>query len=429
MQKIAQRRGILNKLREMTNVSGVAAEKFFNPQFQEVMENLRQVDDNIRSIVSGQSIDSGDPGKDPTSLKKLIQSAKSNLNRREYMTAVAELGRFHKKLFDMITEIGNLHSKVDEVHHQFLFQDLGDEHKQELESLKSRWASERQTSLRKEANIMDFFHNIGTARGRALGFYEKRYPKQVGKLKKDTAVLLSRSEGILGNILSSLKEMANARATRNVDTYMRAAEKLKKNYEVYDKSFQTYYTDNVKGFLEKIELRSPTQKVEEKNLGDQEVPAEEGPVGVRNPDAAPGESNIPFSLVPQTVVTPPGGPTGQGIGPTEYAPASGEQDDTTPIPGAPRLPSNLGPAIPQRDTDPAEPPEMEERQEILPPPIAQKTMPLILSHGQFFASLEALSGESPLILASIIRKYAKSIQTTDPATCIQLLKISSNIRN
>src|ERR1700722_8619283 len=119
MQKIAQRRGILNKLREMTNVSGVAAEKFFNPQFQEVMENLRQVDDNIRSIVSGQSIDSGDPGKDPTSLKKLIQSAKSNLNRREYMTAVAELGRFHKKLFDMITEIGNLHSKVDEVHHQF----------------------------------------------------------------------------------------------------------------------------------------------------------------------------------------------------------------------------------------------------------------------------------------------------------------------
>lgn len=418
MQKTAQRRSILNKLREMTNVSGIAAEKFFNPQFQEVMDNLRQVDDNIRSLVSGQAIDTGDPGKDPSSLKKLIQSAKTNLNRREYMTAVAELGRFHKKLFDIISQIGNLHNKVNEVHHQFLFQDLDDERKQQLHDLKSRWASERQESLRKEASIMDFFHNIGTARGRALAFYEKRYPKQVGKLKKDTATLLSRSEALLGQLLSSLKEMASGRATRNVDSYMRAAEKVKKAYDNYDKTFKDYYNDNIKGFLEKIELHAPTQKVEEKGLGGQEV----------NPEA-----NLPFPLVnekepitqefpPQTqVVVPSGGSPAQPMAPTEYAPPS-LPIQSPPFPPPPRMPTNTGPIVSQRETIPSPEPEgMEERPATILPPRP--------AHQKLLSSLESLSGESPAILASVIRRYAKSIESQDPKTAIQLLKLASSIRS
>src|ERR1017187_3723765 len=201
MDKIAQKRNIFNKIREMTNVSGIAAEKFFNPQFEEVMDSLRTVDSNIRSIVSGKQLEGGDPGPDTTSMKQLLHSAKSNLNRREFMTAVALLGRFHKKLNEIRTEIGNLNTKVDAVHHQFLFQDLGDEHKEELESLRNRWAAERAEALRKEPGIRDsaigdFFHNLTSDRGRALSFYEKRYPKQVGKLKKDTNNLLARSEAI-----------------------------------------------------------------------------------------------------------------------------------------------------------------------------------------------------------------------------------------
>src|ERR1700677_4593204 len=142
MQKTAQKRSVINKLREMTNVSGLAAENFFNPQFKEVMENLREIDANIRAIATGQEIDGADPDPgntgDSRSLKDLLKSAKSNFNRREYMTAVAELGNFHKKFFDINQQIGKLHNKVNEVHHQFLFQDLDEDRKKQLHDLKNR---------------------------------------------------------------------------------------------------------------------------------------------------------------------------------------------------------------------------------------------------------------------------------------------------
>lgn len=454
MDKIAQRRGILNKLREMTNISGIAAEKFFNPQFESVMNGLRIADSNIRSIVSGKVLEGGDPGADNTSMKQLLQSAKSNLNRREFMRAVAELGRFHKKLNEIKSEIDNMGSVVDSVHHDFLFQDLGDEHKQELESLRNRWAAERAEALRKEAGIRDsaigdFFHNLTSDRGRALAFYEKRYPKQVGKLKKDTNSLLARSQVLLTQILSLLKEMATARATRNVDSYVRSGEKLKRNFEGYDKNFQTYYNENVKGFLDKIELSAPTKKVPEDGVGGQEVaPGATAPGGtgatITTEEGGPSTAT-PFNLInqkppstqvsPRTQIIPPGGPSGGPETPTEYP---GEPYGMAPsyvpgaIPPAPRMPTNIGPNVPQRDTLPVgEPPEMEERHSTMPPPppsVAQpRALPPMLSHSQFYASLEALSGESPLILASIIRKYAKSIQSTDPTTAIQLLKIASTI--
>lgn len=289
MQKIAQRRSVLNKLREMTNVSGIAAEKFFNPEFQRVMESLREKDDQIRSLVAGDSIGMGDPGSDAVSLKELLKSSKSNLNRREYMSAIAELGRFHKKLFDVVQEIGKLAFDVDKVHHEFLFKDLDEEKKQHLQDLKTRFAKESNAALVKEASIMDFFYNIGTKRGRALAAWEKRYPKQVGKLKKDTAMLQARSEGLLAQVLSALKEMASARSTRNVDAYTKAADKITKSYQGYDKTFRDYYTANVKGFLEKVELISPTEKTdkkENKELGSQEVPVDKAPDGV--PDSIPG---------------------------------------------------------------------------------------------------------------------------------------------
>ena len=104
MQKTAQKRGLLDKLIEnsgINNISGIAAEKFFNPEFKEVMETLRKKDDTIRSIVAGEIIGDGDPGEGPTALKKLLKNAKSNIARREYMSATADLGWFHKKISDI----------------------------------------------------------------------------------------------------------------------------------------------------------------------------------------------------------------------------------------------------------------------------------------------------------------------------------------
>lgn len=436
MQKTAQERGVLNKLREWSNISGRAAESFFSPQLKEVMDQLREVDDNVRSIVSGKSVDGGDPGPSQDSMKKMLQSAKTNLNRREFMKAVTDLGSFHKSLAEVVSQLAKLDGKVNEVHHQFLFPD--DESHEGLRGLRERMASE-QSALLKEASIGDFLHNLVNERGRAMAFYEKRYPKQVGKMKKDLTVLLAKSEALLGQTVGLLKEMASARATRNVDRYMSAAEKVKKNYESYHKQFQTFYTDNVKQF-EKIFMKAK-----------EEAPSSEVPT-----DKAPGaEEEIPFDLTrekgpdteqsPQTrVVIPssPGSAPPSPVGPTipaqPLAPHGPEAAGSEPFgmapsfsPGVlipPKMPTNIGPySMPgawQRDTTPAPAPEgMSER----PPTSERATLPPMLAHKQFVTMLESLSGESPLVLAAVIRKYARSIQTSDPKVSAQLFKVASRI--
>lgn len=256
MDKFAQRRSMLNKLKEKTNISGMAAEKFFNPEFQKVMVALRLKDDYIRSIVAGEKIGDGDHGADSSGLKQLLKSCKSNLNRREYMSAISDLGRFHAKLAEIELHIQQLDGSVNEVHHEFLFKDLDDEKKEHLNRMKQRFASQ-QAELVKRAGIMDFFHNIGTQRGRALAAWEKRYPKKTADLKKQTASMLDKSEGFLGTTLSTLKEMATARANRNVDNYMTAAGKISKLISAYDKSFRGYYEGNVKDFMRYIEAAAP----------------------------------------------------------------------------------------------------------------------------------------------------------------------------
>jgi hypothetical protein len=438
MEKIAQKRSVLNKLKEMTNISGKAAETFFNPQFQKVMDDLRAKDDSMRSIVAGEVIGNGDPGDDPIALKALLKTSKTSLNRREYMAATADLGRFHKKVADVVALINSLDNSINEVHHQFLFQDLDDEKKQHLEKLKNRWSAAQQAALIKEASsIMDFFHNIMSNRGRALGLYEKRYPKQVSKLKKDAVSLQSRSEGLLAIILTVLKEMAAARATRNPEQYIKAGEKIKKAYQNYDAMFKDFYNSNVKGFLEKVDPVPTASKPNDAGLGNQEV----------------GTSNLPIPLVQNKSVqiTDPNSMGVAPTAPTEYAPPSGntptsaEQLDLVnpKIPAPPLVPTNVGEPIDEEDilTEPQMEKPVMETNPVLPTPTvmyptnvpnadpARKTlMQASSSHREFVRSLEALANEDPLVLSAYIRKYATSIQQTDPLKAIQLFNIAKSIR-
>lgn len=411
MQKTAQKRSILNKLKEMSNVSGIAAEKFFNPEFERVMNSLRATDDKIRAVATGKEIEGQDPG-DSISLKELIKGAKSNLNRREYMTAIAFLGRFHKKLYEMSQSIDNLNTDVDQVHHDFLFKDLDEDQRKHLSEMKSRFAVARGYKLVSQAGIMDFLHNMSSERGRALAAWEKRYPKQVSKLKKDIANLISKSESILSNTLSALKEMATARATRKVDDYVKSAAKLTSLYNSYDKVFRDNYEANVKGFLEKQEFLSPSKKVENTEIEKQEI----------NPES-PENSNLEieddeaFPLVntkPSVTVPSP-------------APDFSLEDsyDEAVKPGSgllaqPKLPSNMPIPFTQEIEQPYEEIHEDELEEIIPP---AKT-----SHKKFLNSLEVMATEQPELIAIHIKAYAKSIQSSDLETAVKLLKLSKLIK-
>jgi hypothetical protein len=445
MQKTAQKRHPLKKLLEYGNISGRAAEKFFNPQFKEVMDSIRLVDGNVRSIATGKSVDDGEPGDDSSSMKDLLKSAKTNLNRNEYMTAVGLLGRFHKKAADIVAEFKKLNTTVDKVHHQFLFEKMDDKGKDEtlkhLRDLQKRLAEAEQLGLVKESSISDFLHNLINERGRSLKFYEKRFPKEARALKSSTGKLLTSSENLYNQIITSLKEMATARAMRNVDAYVKSFEKINSKYSGYDAQFKEYYNTNVKKWEQYFQENTPAVETKpDANLGKQEIPDLDLPA-----PKAPGVS--------------PTGPTT----PAPAAPGVFDPENFGNL-GFPRVPSNLGPPVPitpPPDTDPNMSPPPDEfhrptptmmgvapqanKQQtigykplsIIPKPpgapgnpgasVPVEGLPPFRAHSRFVESLQSLSQEEPRVLAAYIKKYAQSIQEKDLATAIKLFALVKQI--
>jgi hypothetical protein len=455
MQRTAQKRSILNKLREMTDVGRIATEKYFNPEFKELIDQLRGIDDGARAIAAGEQVGEASAPSDATSLKDLLKSAKSNINRREYMKAISDLGRFHKKVFDMVQLLGVFKSNIEKIHERFLFQDIDDDTKKHLSSFKDRWkgASAKPGYFIKEANILDFFTNIATERGRALSTWEKRYPHRVKQMKTDVASLLTASEKLLSVILGTLKDLAKARATRNPDNYITISNKIGGAFKIYDDGdhgFKKFYETHVKGFLEKQEFFAPT-KIDDtskpKELGQKDIGTPLAPT--IPPLSGPG---LDFDQT-QTLVKYPGQPT----------PGSPPVPPLGKIPTLPPVPR----IHPRVQLDPEAPKSMADRVKLVNPmnqidtgatsvdltmPTIQLDNPVIedinpetgeithktshllnnfkiaAHHKQFFASLSSLNEESPILIGAHISKYARSIMGTDPETAIKLLQIAKSVK-
>jgi hypothetical protein len=471
IEKIAQRRGLLNKIREKTNISGIAAEKYFNPELQQVMDHLRDVDDGVRAIAIGQAVGEANAPEDPISLKQILKSVKSNLARREYMKAAADLGRFHKKVFDIAHLLSLFTANIDKAHKKFLFQDLDEETANKLKYLANKWkpkaADYFTVSLIKNAGIMDFLHNIGTERGRALAYWEKTYPGKVKKLKEQTISLLSQSEKLNGTINQLFADLAKARAVRNPDNYINVSNKMIneiKKYDESDRGFRKYYEENIKGDLEQF-FKEQEEAAAKK---DQEA----APVSnVKIPSALP----IP-SLKINNPVRPIAAPLDvdfgqekQNVSPQNIAPKQEEKThsldelihkkdpvsgditlidpDTSEIIGhiegnnPPAVLSNkpaiveTKPVVPEAKPVPAAKPVSVEqkpakkRENLLDFKLPLKPPGKKAEYTAFLKSLEALADESPLMLSKYISKYAKLIFENDPETALSLMKIAARAEN
>jgi viroplasmin and RNaseH domain-containing protein len=419
MQKTAQKRDIFDKIREFTNISGRAAEKFFSPKFEQVMKSLREKDDKIRAIASGEQIGEQDPGDDSVSLKELLKSSKRNFNKREYMRSIAELSRFHKKLSDIVAQINNLNLDVDETYHQFLFEDKGkddSDYKKHLRDLKTRFAEATTARLVKEAGILDFLRDMTSERGRALNAFEKKYPRKVKDLKAATSKLLSQSESTLSSLLSILKVMAKARAQRNIDQYVDGTSEIIKRYNSYHSQFKEYYNNTAVDFLKVLDSFEKVQPQETgpaaarpapsaaTTLEMPELPAVVSPTSPSAPPAATTLVPPASSTPPASPAVKPAGPAAEQVGDVEVIPPAPDTEKTLPASTTPEL-------------------TFKEKEALRRGQIAKKTM-----HHNFFSSLQTLSDESPAILALHIKKYAAAIQNTDPETAIKLLNIVKSIR-
>lgn len=399
MDKFAQKRGLLNQLRDVVNIPGSYVEGFFKPELDRVMNALKKLDDRVRSDLTGKKIGEADAPPNPISVKDLLKSARSNFNRREYMAGVADLGMFHKKMYDVSQEIDRFYVDVNKIHNKFLFEGLDEAQKEKFKQfrqhMENRTAASAPEYFIKEAGIMDFFHNIGTQRGRALMAWEKKYPKQTKELRDGGIRLIESAEGMLANVISALKQMATARAVRRPDDYLDAAAKIKREFDKFDsgdKGFKTYYNNTILPFLKiKDEIESKEQSTSTKPevipTTSPENKVELG--GITPPPAPPG---------PAPASPPMGGPPGASP-PFALPPTEEQAPDTErniPIPLTPKQP--------------------------------EAKVRVAASHKQFLQSLETMSGEDPRILTSFISKYAASIKEQDPETAISLIALVKKLK-
>jgi hypothetical protein len=419
MDKIAQERGIFNKLREKVNMPGAYLEGFFKPELDRVMTSLKELDDRIRAVLTGKKIGTADAPADAVAVKDLLKNARTNFNRREYMTGVAELGRFHKKLYDISQDIGKFFVDVNKIHHKFLFEGADDEKIQNLrkhmdETMKKAEADSRY--FIKEAGIMDFFYNIGTKRGRSLAAWEKKYPKQTKDLREGGDRLINEAQRLLDNTLTNLKQMATARATRRPDEYMDVANKIKADFEKFDNGkggFRDYYNNAITPWL-KIK-----DEIDAREKPKEEVKPTPTPGGPQ-----PGQIEMGEDQGPPTLPSPPPGGMGAPPGPPVGVPPG-------VMSSPPAAPQARPVEEPARDTIPS-PPPVHEPEENLPIPLTQQPPhqgPKIrVAHQAFYKSLEILKNEDPKILARYIGRYATSIQNSDPETAIDLFKIAKRVK-
>lgn len=386
-------RGFFNELREKVNMPGAYLEGFFKPELDRVMTSLKLLDDQLRAELTGKKIGQADPSIQ-TSAKDLLKTARTNFNRREYISGVSDLGMFHKKMQDIVTLINKFFVDVNKIHHKFLFEGVEDEKVKRLrEHMERKAAQQLRMELIKQAGIMDFFHNIGTKRGRGLAAWEKKYPKETKALREGGAKLLDSADNLLATTIAYMKEMATARAIRRPDDYMDAANKIKAEFEKFDggdKGFRAYYNTAIMPFMQ---IKDTLEK--------EKATAEPAPsVSTDSPNAGKVELGNEPSPESKTVAPSTSPPMGGGFVSVQPSPWG-----SSAPPAASPAPTNTGDDAP--DT---------------------QRKPTVIAHERFYQSLESMSGEDPRILAGYITKYAKSIQESDLETAIKLFAIVKRLK-
>lgn len=252
MDKLAQERGIFNKIREKANITGKILESL-NPEFQDMMEKLRATDGKIR----GEAED----------IKAIVRAAKSYHNRRDYLSAATNISAFHERCRLISAQLQKFINGVDLKHYKFLLDQFDDEQKQQLfgyDPNKEIGEDELSIddfivndSLEKKAGISDWWfaardpladlaHNLTQERGIAMRALEKRFSISFLKeLKANTDVMVVRTQKFLQILLSTFKKLAAALARRNVDQYVTSAKAFIAKFADFHQKFVKYYEKSI----------------------------------------------------------------------------------------------------------------------------------------------------------------------------------------
>jgi len=415
METFAQKRSRLNKLREIVNKPVGALKKLFDPEFEPLWEKMGEVDEKIR--------------EEAENLKEYVKVAKTNFNRREYMTTIRFLGSFHDQIEKIDKQLADLLTSVDVKHHEFLFGELAPEDLKYLTEhlgpkFERKVPTQKRAFIEKEAGITDWWHNISTDRGRQLAAYEKRFSKDAKELKRQTGILINKSEQLYNLVIVTFKQFGVYYATRKVEEYLKLAEKLRQKFRAYTTAFDSYYNTYVKKYIEiqramqsLPDAQNPIEEI--KDVPEAKTPVEEikdapkanAPASLENvtpegelPSFSPQAPSAVISDIPPTLPSehpqfpkpissvpkdteedtpeaflvkkkqvpfrPSEGPSSSAI----TVPAPTLSIPTVPVPGAAKTPGGtmMSPGVPSRHTVPYKSPEVSPEKVDLTNPVLPK---------------------------------------------------------
>jgi hypothetical protein len=240
IEKDAQERGMINKLREKMNFSGKILESL-NPEFYDMMERLRTADTKVR-----------EQAKDT---KQIIRAINSRVRQRDYLSAATEMTTFHNQCRYIVAELARFEKSVNLKHYQFLLDQFDESDKEKLFGYNPN--AEVQLDVDDDmvstAGIKDMWHsirdpledtvrNFTKQKNRAMKALEQRF--SVGFLKELTGKsvkMAAESTSFASFLLSELKKLANALATRNIKDYMKVCGDIAQRFAPYHTQFVAYY--------------------------------------------------------------------------------------------------------------------------------------------------------------------------------------------
>ena len=248
IDKLAQQRSRLNKLREWAGFGGKALEAI-DSEFGAVMDKLRDTDRDIREDARG--IRDG--------ARYIVQLAR----RRDYLGAATDMTQFHEACRLIAAKLSKFLSSVELKHYKVLLDNLPESAKEKLfsydpnkkidldEGEVKATAAAIEAALIKEAGVRDWwfemtspvediFHNITNDKGKAMRALEKRFSSGFIKdLKVETTNMARKTYEFYKFLIRNFKELASALARRHLNDYKQAANE-------YIKEFSKYHTDFVK---------------------------------------------------------------------------------------------------------------------------------------------------------------------------------------